>query len=527
MRFFAMSSELLDLSNENWFDCAEWPSDDSNDSDYEEKPPVKKEKESHSSRPNCTVSLASGGVNNGHNNDKQPIKLIFSNCIPKKKVSNEREIKRRRFKTRVYDARVCHDIPRELLYDIFKMVIKSEGVVPFIPRASKVCRLWNEVVNDPRLWIKADLSSGRVKRSEESLKWLCQNHLTATKELNLSGWGKMLSAYGIQAISDHCSQLSSINLSRCSKLTNLSMKILIDRCKNLSSFDLTAVTECSGSSQSSPVSTSTLSHLIQSCGSNLKELYLASNYLLSLQVPLSELYSKCDNLTVLDLSNMKPEGRSVTINLEKLQVGCPKLQVLRLANTIVQLSNATVVEQNAAPGFPDLEELSIAVCRKSSWMGFNESALERLVKCSKKLRLLDLRGCSHTASSIVRIPAWDIEHLYLSRCEATKHQGLELIIQKWGHSLVVLDLSWSTTPDEIIDEAVIALAGVGEKSNLQELDLRGSTVSFEPIQVLLKNSPRLRCLDLSSCRGLPRGIKRLYQSKEDVDILRRDYANCT
>lgn len=55
--------------------------------------------------------------------------------------------------------------------------------------------------------------------------------------------------------------------------------------------------------------------------------------------------TKCCNLTVLDLSNILPEGKSVTINLEKLQSGCPKLQVLRLANTIVQLANATLLEQ--------------------------------------------------------------------------------------------------------------------------------------------------------------------------------------
>lgn len=45
-----------------------------------------------------------------------------------------------------------------------------------------------------------------------------------------------------------------------------------------------------GSSQSSPVSTNALTYLIEQCGSNLKELFLASNYLLSPHVPLADLY---------------------------------------------------------------------------------------------------------------------------------------------------------------------------------------------------------------------------------------------
>ena len=41
--------------------------------------------------------------------------------------------------------------------------------------------------------------------------------------------------------------------------------------------------------------------------------------------------------------------------------------------------------------------------------------MERILKSSHKLKLLDVRGCSRVSdSSLVRVPAWDLEHLFLS-----------------------------------------------------------------------------------------------------------------
>lgn len=48
--------------------------------------------------------------------------------------------------------------------------------------------------------------------------------------------------------------------------------------------------------------------------------------------------------------------------------------------------------------------------------------------------------------------------------------GLELIAQKWGHSLVEMDLAWSTAT-EALDAAVMALAEQGNKSQLRYFEL--------------------------------------------------------
>lgn len=72
----------------------------------------------------------------------------------------------------------------------------------------------------------------------------------------------------------------------------------------------------------------------------------------------------------------------------------------------------------AAPGFPMLEELSLAGLEEdqtTTSRSVDDDCIQRLLKCSTKLRLLDVRGCSKlTDSGLVRVPAWDLEHLFLS-----------------------------------------------------------------------------------------------------------------
>lgn len=76
-----------------------------------------------------------------------------------------------------------------------------------------------------------------------------------------------------------------------------------------------------------------------------------------------------------------------------------------------------IVWQATSQGFPHLEELSVAgvVEGISSQPFIDDEALQRIIKSSKKLRLLDVRGCNKVSdSSLVRIPAWDLEHIFLS-----------------------------------------------------------------------------------------------------------------
>lgn len=68
-------------------------------------------------------------------------------------------------------------------------------------------------------------------------------------------------------------------------------------------------------------------------------------------------------------------------------------------------------------GWTQLEELSIAGDAASEIVGeykLGDEALARLVRGATRLRLLDLRGLHRlTDSGLVRVPAWDLQHLFL------------------------------------------------------------------------------------------------------------------
>lgn len=65
-----------------------------------------------------------------------------------------------------------------------------------------------------------------------------------------------------------------------------------------------------------------------------------------------------------------------------------------------------------------LEELSVGGLEEdqtTTARSLDDDGIERLLKNSKKLRLLDVRGCIRLSDSgLVRVAAWDLEHIFLS-----------------------------------------------------------------------------------------------------------------
>lgn len=128
---------------------------------------------------------------------------------------------------------------------------------------------------------------------------------------------------------------------------------------------------------------------------------------------------------MLDLSNITVTC-AVVFPLERIQETCCELRVLRLANTQVRLATVPPAEQARSPGFPLLEELSVA-----NLFDLSDSALERFLKSSEKLTLLDVRSCKNlSVSGLIKIPAWDLTQLYLANCDAATNPDVELIMNK-------------------------------------------------------------------------------------------------
>ena len=59
-------------------------------------------------------------------------------------------------------------------------------------------------------------------------------------------------------------------------------------------------------------------------------------------------------------------------------------------------------------------------------------------------------------------------------------------------------------------------------SNSRKLNLSGTGVSLKSLTKLLVACTTLESLNLTSCRALPRGMKRMYHNMEDVGSLRQD-----
>lgn len=180
----------------------------------------------------------------------------------------------------------------------------------------------------------------------------------------------------------------------------------------------------------------------------------------------------------------------------------------------------SVRDRNESPGFPDLQELSFSVDpTMAHGSGRNGIVLCRLAKTSQKLKLLDISGWLQvTCADLQSLPATDLAALCISHCPIEK---MEILVSKWQHSLVEFDISWNVHFEAGLDVAMTRLASNPAVSKLEVLDLRGTRVSFGSVQSLLQGCPVLRNLNLSSCRSLPRGVKREY-SDESLYYLRQN-----
>ncbi|KAH8380856.1 hypothetical protein KR200_008432 [Drosophila serrata] len=432
-------------------------------------------------------------------------------------------------------------LPEEVLFRIFEHAVDMEGCLPTLFRLGRVCSLWRQVSLRPTLWRTMDLTTWVKEkyRTELKLKWFVDNRCSACTELNVSNWKITDINCFLTKLSSGCPNLAGITLSGWKGFTSDNLTYLVDNLHKLQRLDLSSINVEMNASKSA-VGITSLCNALQTMGSRLTHLYLAHNRLAGIPQIVGILSTHCPNLALLDLSNVTTQATSHgVLHIEKLQRGCQKLKVLRVTNSHITPSTASMQEivspltsifcfplihsscQMDSPGFPNLEELSVAALTDESRI-ISDDHLQRILKSSSKLKLLDVRNCTRlTHESLIRLPAWDIKHLFLSGCSVTRDMGsgLELIASKWAHSLIELDLAWANV-QQPIDNALRALAEKGRESPLAHLNLCGSSVSDEAVKEILTNCANMSSINLASCRGLPRGVKRLMQGPQELHELR-------
>ncbi|XP_049887470.1 uncharacterized protein LOC126381937 [Pectinophora gossypiella] len=418
-------------------------------------------------------------------------------------------------------------MPEEILFKIFDLVVTTQGTLPTVIRLGRVCKLWHSVSCRPELWKNVDLAQYTSEKCKTDYKlfWLLENRLSKCQSLNIAQWKVCNVSWVLACVADYCPGLTELSVAGWCRITPEQLFELVQGLPKLQRIDLSLTSETGGSSTC--LSAVSMARLSENFGSRFTHLTLANNKFTALPQILSSVAAHCINLEVLDISGAQATSHPAAVPLEALQKGCPKMRVFRAANSQLVLASATTSQQMESPGWTQLEELSIAgeaAAGGSMVVGVGEyrlgdEALARLVRAATRLRLLDLRGLQRlTDSGLVRVPAWDLQHLFLGGCNVTRQSNacLELICEKWSHSLIELDLSWASA-HRVLDDAVRALAD-STNSKLKILNLCGSSVSLEPVKKVLMKCPLLESLNLSSCRALPRGMKRLYTGKELQDL---------
>ncbi|XP_078282130.1 F-box/LRR-repeat protein 6 [Rhinoraja longicauda] len=415
-------------------------------------------------------------------------------------------------------------LPVEVLVHIFHYVVSSNGAVPFLCRMARVCRLWNGAAENSRLWRRVTISHCWVnpgkklqppvqRKIQNTLNWLTDNRFSQLREFSICHWSNLVS-YTMKVITKSCPQLVSLRLTNCTGVTSDVFESLAVHSRKLESLNL----------QHSVVDVAAVVGFLETAGSNLKQLCVTYNSRLH-NIFNAIVAGYCTELRLLEVNTeIKQTNPYFQFCIEMLQAGCPKLQVLRLLN-LTWFPKACTMIVSPEVGFSELEELCLAT---SSFSLVTDEVLVKLLHLSSKLRTLDLRGCYRiTSAGLQLLPCQDLVRLFLGLyCSTTTlllaKQGSEQMALKWKHSLEELDLTGQCYKEKDLELAMGILAGTDGNYVLRSLNLAGTKVTLDAIRVVVSSSPALSYLNLTSCRCLPRGLKRIYRGRDEVS----HFVNC-
>ncbi|XP_042362530.1 F-box/LRR-repeat protein 6 [Plectropomus leopardus] len=416
------------------------------------------------------------------------------------------------------DHRWGQSLPEEVLISIFQMVVDQDGAVPFLCRVGRVCRLWNAAASSPVLWRKVTIghcwiAAGKSqlpkteKRVKETFHWLAQNRFSHLRDFSLCHWTKNVT-YAIEVLSQFCPHLCSLKLSYCTGLTAKAFHSLGLHSRSLQSINL----------QYSEFQVEGLLEYLENHGSQIKQILLThgmkNDRLLN---AISR--GHCPDLEVLEV-NTKLDSKycELPVCIQALQMACPKLKTFRMLNVRPLLKMMRNADSTA--GFPLLEELCIAT---TSFSYMTDKDLWDILFGSTKLRVLDLRGCSRiTPSGLATLPCLELECLFWGQYFSSNvglpssKKGLHLVTQKWSRTLQQLDIANQLFTEEDLEMAMGHLAHGTDVDTLRSLNLSGTRITPPALRPVIGQMTALNYLNLSSCRYLRRGLKRIYRGQEDI-----------
>ncbi|XP_036948581.1 F-box/LRR-repeat protein 6 [Acanthopagrus latus] len=419
----------------------------------------------------------------------------------------------------VTDHRWGQSLPEEVLINIFQMVVIQDGAVPFLCRVGRVCRLWNAAASSPVLWRKVTvghcwIAPGKTqlpkteKRIKDTFDWLAQNRFSQLRDFSLYHWTKNAS-YAVEVVAQFCPHLRSLTLSHCTGLTATAFQCLGLHSRALQSINL----------QYSEFQVEGPLEYLENHGSQIKQ-FLFTHGLKNDRFLTAITRGYCPDLELLEVNTkLNSKDCELPVCIQALQTACPKLKTFRMLN-VRPLHKTMRNAGDSALGFPLLEELCIAT---TSCSYMTDKDLWEILFGSTRLRVLDLRGCSRiTPSGLATLPCPELECLFWGQYFSSNvglsspKAGIHMVTQKWCQSLQQLDLANQLFSKEDLEIAMSHLAQATEADTLRSLNLSGTRITPPALRSIIGQMTALSYLNLSSCRYLPRGLKRIYRGQEDI-----------
>ncbi|CAI9624791.1 unnamed protein product, partial [Staurois parvus] len=279
-------------------------------------------------------------------------------------------------------------IPVEILHRVFQVLADSEGAVPALCRLSQVCRLWRQVASSLDLWRRVTVSHCWVlpdendpprtqQRVMKTMEAFIQQWLPQVSDFSLHRWKSSVS-FVVKNLSQSCPLLSSLTLSHCNLVTEDDLLSIGRCCPQLRNLNL----------QYSKVQFDAVQRFLQMYGARLRRLWLSySLHMNSIIAGLAR--GCCPDLRLLEVNvPIWSKIKTSQFPIEGLQASCPRLEVLRLSH-VPWLAKPEPQNPTGAPGFPQLQEL----CLADFVSNMEDDVCQKLLTNSRKLRVLNLRGC--------------------------------------------------------------------------------------------------------------------------------------
>ncbi|XP_071391784.1 F-box/LRR-repeat protein 6 [Centroberyx affinis] len=417
------------------------------------------------------------------------------------------------------DHRWGHSLPEEVLVNIFQMVVFQDGAVPFLCRMARVCQLWNAAASSPGLWRRVSvgfcwIEPGKTQlpktemKIKDTVNWLAQNRFSQLRDFSLCHWKKNVD-YAVEVVSQSCPHLRSLTLSYCTGVTEKTFQSLGGNSRSLESINV----------QYSEFQAEGLVAFLESSGSQIRQILFTHG---PKNDRLLAAISRgcCPDLELLEINTKLDSGYcQLPICIQGLQSGCPKLKTFRMLN-VIPMHKVMRNGPDSTSGFPLLEELCMATTSVSF---MTDKDLRDILFGSTKLRVLDLRGCSRiTPSGLATLPCVELECLFWGQYFNSKvalsspKKGLHMLTEKWSGTLQQLDITNHLFTEEDLEIAMSYLAQATNAESLRSLNLSGTKITPPALRLVIGQLTALSYLNLSSCRYLPRGLKRVYRGQEDI-----------